>query len=149
VAGAARSKISRRSYSALFNLWSFEKTEMSEPLNVSMKQLIAITYSPVPSATSIRLLTLCPCSDPWYLLHIKLEDADLEANPLYDALSYEWGSADELFPILCNENTQIRARTNLIRALLHLGDTEKSRTLWMMPSVLIKRILMRTAIRYP
>ena len=85
----------------------------------------------VKSRGDIRLITLVPCLDDTretegYLYHFRLED-----KPVYDALSYVWGSQSQADYILVN-GTQHRICGNL-GAILHylrLRPEDESQFLW-------------------
>ena len=103
------------------------------PMNLEKWQQ-PYTYSPLDSkADEIRLLTLLPdvFSAP---IRITLETHKLteETQPVYEALSYVWGSTDD--PITINVGRQgndiLAVTQNLGSALRHLRSADKPRIFW-------------------
>jgi hypothetical protein len=88
-------------------------------------------YSPLQaSSKKIRLLTLLP--GPFGTdIHCQLHKTDLHRNspPLYEALSYAWGSEEDLVVIQIGKGT-LSVRKNLADALQHLRYPDRPRTLW-------------------
>lgn len=86
-------------------------------------------YGPLAEPTHIRLLHLLPGlrDSP---LACTITDTDLDANPFYTALSYEWGTETELYPLICNEDRQFGIRRNLYDALLRIRSGDTALVLW-------------------
>ena len=88
------------------------------------------SYGPLPTPTSIRLLTLYPGTyeSP---IACSLSEEFYDRSD-YEALSYEWRTSanEELFPITCNVTKALFVRRNLRDALLQLRETDKPRKLW-------------------
>jgi hypothetical protein len=88
-------------------------------------------YPPLQaSSKKIRLLTLLP--GPFGTdIHCQLHKTDLHRNspPLYEALSYAWGSEEDLVVIQIGKGT-LSVRKNLADALQHLRYPDRPRTLW-------------------
>ena len=112
--------------------------------------MTAFRYTSLPTPTSVRLITLLPghLESP---LSCCINVTNLESGELYEALSYEWGSNTETFPLSCCEDqpslnnpeqsaelpvadhghfSSITIRSNLREALLRLRYSEKPRRLW-------------------
>ena len=88
-------------------------------------------YSPLnKELNDIRLITLHPgafASD----LYISLQTVSLtpESPPIYEALSYAWGSTKNMTSIRIGEN-RLAVTKNLAEAMRHLRYSENPRTLW-------------------
>ena len=65
-------------------------------------------------------------------LLLTLVRADLEDEPIYDALSYTWGDHEDLKKVTCN-GINIAVSRNLIAALLRLRTEEKTQVVWADP----------------
>lgn len=111
------------------------------PENCENRKPHAFAYDPLPTATSIRLVELHPekfesVFDIYAPLRCSLVVRDLDDAPIYDALSYSWGSpvavyssagevssdaawAAPAFDIICN-GMPLSVTTNLYTALLSL-----------------------------
>jgi hypothetical protein len=90
-------------------------------------------YSELKSPTSIRLLRLLPKeTDPGNLrcelFDFALEDVSGQA-PIYEALSYVWGSKQNLKSIIL-DNQSFDITPNLFSALQHLRDDKFPRVIW-------------------
>ncbi|KAE9362895.1 hypothetical protein N431DRAFT_281813, partial [Stipitochalara longipes BDJ] len=86
-------------------------------------------YEPLdPKVDSIRLLELEP-KDNEETLSCKLIHMPFRNTPVYEALSYRWGSPDVTITILLN-GTPFIIRQNLHDALLGLRQEHKPRVLW-------------------
>lgn len=72
-------------------------------------------YTPLPTASSIRLLELL--SSPQGEIHCALRTVDLQDNPVFDALSYSWGN-----PVTIREKPipPVEEGKGVIRKLLSL-----------------------------
>ncbi len=88
---------------------------------------------PLPSSTSIRLLSILPSLDA-AKIHCSLEVADLSSMPFYRTLSYIWGPPTRLAedkgmtdqrccPIVCN-GTTLLVTENLFHCLCRLNSWE-------------------------
>ena len=91
------------------------------------------SYSKLLSSTHIRLLRLLPKEkDPnnirCELFQYPLGDVS-GLSPLYEALSYVWGSKENLQSIIV-ENQSFNITRNLFTALLHMRDDKLPRTIW-------------------
>jgi hypothetical protein len=87
-----------------------------------------------PGTPTIRLLALTPgaFSDPLHvtIFHTTLSEVD---EPGYEALSYVWGSADNLITVRASDSVcdgTLQATRNLEVALRHLRLEDGPRTLW-------------------
>ncbi|KAH7408028.1 heterokaryon incompatibility protein-domain-containing protein [Cadophora sp. MPI-SDFR-AT-0126] len=102
-------------------------------------------YETIKGPNSIRLVELLP-GDPAEIIRINVLEADLDANPEYDALSYEWGFREVtksesvgLFEIstkytyfryiLC-DGLRMEIMDSLHALLLRLRHSSKSLILW-------------------
>jgi hypothetical protein len=85
-------------------------------------------YARLPNPTSIRLLKLSP-GQPNSQIVSYLEVADLELCPVFECLSYTWGTSANTSDINVNDST-IAIRTNLHTFLHKLRKTNKTRTFW-------------------
>ncbi|KAG4432566.1 hypothetical protein IFR05_011954 [Cadophora sp. M221] len=79
---------------------------------------------------AIRLLTLLPYNEAADTIECTLSTANLDDNPLYDALSYVWGDENSPYQILVNN--QPFPTTQFLREALTLlcEGLEKPLTLW-------------------
>jgi len=86
-------------------------------------------YEPLhPKVDSIRLLEVAP-KDNEETLSCKLIHVPFRNTPVYEALSYRWGSPDVTSTILLN-GTPFKIRQNLHDALLGLRREHEPRVLW-------------------
>ncbi|KAK0099387.1 hypothetical protein ONS95_003539 [Cadophora gregata] len=102
-------------------------------------------YKPIKGQNCIRLVELLP-ADPTEIIRIRVSSADLDENPDYEALSYEWGfrtitksSSVGIFKvsteftyfrnILC-DGLRMQIMDSLHGLLLRLRDVSKSLILW-------------------
>ncbi|KAK4158319.1 hypothetical protein C8A00DRAFT_28826 [Chaetomidium leptoderma] len=86
-------------------------------------------YRRLQGTSYIRLLELRPASTDDEILSFDLVQADLDAKPRYQALSYEWGEKTGSIPVQCGDRTvlvtpnlkdvlrQIRSREGLVVTL--------------------------------
>jgi hypothetical protein len=89
----------------------------------------AYTYNPLlPGSTEIRVLTLLRGSWDAEIV-CRLQHVRLDEKPSYEALSYTWGDAKDLLPIIF-EGTSCNVTRNLAVALRYLRSVEKERVLW-------------------
>ncbi|KAI3317667.1 heterokaryon incompatibility protein-domain-containing protein [Xylariaceae sp. AK1471] len=88
-------------------------------------------YSPLPEG-SIRLLRLMPHQDWHFPIQCHIFDcplSDVGSTHLYEALSYTWGTEDNLRSIRLN-NCDLPVGANLHAALSHLRDRYIERVIW-------------------
>ncbi|KAH7363698.1 heterokaryon incompatibility protein-domain-containing protein [Pyrenochaeta sp. MPI-SDFR-AT-0127] len=86
------------------------------------------TYEPLQTSKHIRLLRLAPgelCSP----LYCTLEQVNLDDRPWFQALSYAWGDANDVFKMKCDDK-EISITRNLYEALDKFRDLEAERLLW-------------------
>lgn len=85
-------------------------------------------YRPLQTSGSIRLLQLKPGKDDepirCWLFEVRLDDW-----PLYQALSYTWGSPTDKSTIVCNEST-VSIPRNLAEGLRVLRHPDRLKILW-------------------
>jgi hypothetical protein len=100
------------------------------------KRKKADTYEYLPldeEASQIRLLTLRPGKFP-AKIHVDLHTEQLttEQRPRYEALSYAWGSTQDLVDIFVGPFTlySVAVTQNLARALRYLRYPDRERVLW-------------------
>jgi len=90
-------------------------------------------YSPLSQPDSIRLLRLLPKETDPTNLRCELFEYSLHKTErlchLYEAVSYVWGSTDDLQPIIV-DNCSLEVTRNLHKLLLRLRDDSFPRTLW-------------------
>jgi heterokaryon incompatibility protein (HET) len=91
------------------------------------------TYRPLkqaaPDINPIRLLKLDPASAHDAPLCCRLVEHQDLSKCKYEALSYVWGSASDVLPILCESGT-LHITRNCEAALRRLRKKTRSRTLW-------------------
>lgn len=85
-------------------------------------------YARLPNPTSIRLLKISP-GQPNSKIVSYLEVTDLDLCPVFECLSYAWGTSDNTSNINVNNST-VAIRTNLHSFLHKLRKTNKTRTFW-------------------
>ncbi|RFU33846.1 hypothetical protein B7463_g2467, partial [Scytalidium lignicola] len=85
-------------------------------------------YTSLPTTTSVRILELLPgeIREP---IKCRLLCVEIENAPLYEALSYAWGSPTNKVYVGC-EGGKIKIPVNLRDALKHLRDSVGVRILW-------------------
>ena len=85
-------------------------------------------HRPLQSTDSIRVLYLLPgaLDDNIYE---ELTEVSLSQSPLYEALSYVWGSPIPADPISCH-GKELLVTPNCIAAMRRLCDEKKRRVLW-------------------
>ena len=97
------------------------------------KQRKPYNYRPLGGVTlkSFRLIELLPEENGALIPHIKLQHSSLlDADISYEALSYCWGDATPLWPVLCvDENSIIYVTRNLFDALMQLRR-DHHRRIW-------------------
>lgn len=79
--------------------------------------------------SQIRLLTIFPSQDPSAEIRCHLEVVPLATCAPYEALSYAWGDAHYIHPIVLNACRAL-VTENLYSALRHLRHLDRSRTVW-------------------
>lgn len=77
----------------------------------------------------VRLLIISPSPDALLPLECRLQHADLDAAPSYEALSYVWGNPNERHEFQCDDVT-ISSTSSLYTALLRLRLADDARTIW-------------------
>ncbi|KAK4164777.1 ankyrin repeat-containing domain protein [Cladorrhinum sp. PSN259] len=85
-------------------------------------------YHPISGDSCIRLLELHPGSG-MELISFDLFEVDLDDEPVFEALSYEWGEGSRSIPVQCN-NGYLLVTPNLKAVLRQLRRPDKSRLLW-------------------
>ena len=98
------------------------------------KQADTYEYSPLnEEASQIRLLTLLP-GEFSSKIHVNLQIKQLttERRPRYEALSYVWGSTENLVDIFVGKSTKytLAVTQNLACALRYLRYQDRKRVLW-------------------
>lgn len=85
-------------------------------------------YKPLEDRTAVRVFELQPgtgnCS-----LQGRLLSANLEESPVYEAVSYVWGSEDNKVVLDC-DGIELRITQNLAQALRRFRLPNTSRVLW-------------------
>lgn len=102
------------------------KSDLNPTIHASRRQ--PFSYKPLDDSNEIRLLYMrsreggVQCN----ISHVKFSE-----NPEYEALSYEWGTADQNRPILI-DNKEFWIRNNLHCALQHVQPSgrDATRVLW-------------------
>lgn len=105
--------------------------DLGKPAETSTTRGSNTVYEPLNEGIdSIRLLILHPAdtSDDSSVIRCELKHATFRDKPLYEALSYTWGSPDDQKQMFVN-GMQVPARQNLYSALFHLRKSE-IRVLW-------------------
>jgi hypothetical protein len=90
-------------------------------------------YRSLQSSSHIRLLHLHPDEDLRSPdVHCEIEQVDLATDPppLYEALSYVWGSDEKPSRISCGQKTGIPLTASLYHALRDLRRPSETRILW-------------------
>ncbi len=88
-----------------------------------------LVHTPLVNARSIRLLTIMPARrfrDP---IKCRLDTACLHDEPIYEALSYVWGTPERIKWVKCNDK-RMHITQNLDDALLHLRYEAEERVVW-------------------
>jgi len=85
-------------------------------------------YLPLFASDEIRLLTLFK-GKRRSIVECKLSHASLSSSTTYEALSYTWGSENNLQPIFIDGHV-VQIRENLASALQHLRYEDADRKLW-------------------
>ena len=85
-------------------------------------------YSSLTSDSSIRLLELQPGA-PSQPIECRLFIVDLASDPIYEAISYEWGDPSKTTSITCDGKHR-SVRMNLELALRSFRKPSESRVLW-------------------
>ena len=95
--------------------------------DASLHERTTYTYSPLPSASSFRILELFPGryeDEVVFQLHV----ADWENPPSYEATSYVWGTDDKV-AVNCGGRLLL-VTPNLMAGLRHMRLEDDSRFLW-------------------
>ena len=79
--------------------------------------------------TPIRLLHIEPAQDFSDVIYGQISTSYLIAEPVYEALSYTWGSEQKSHSIVCAGHS-LPVTKNLYEALKRLRDREHRRTIW-------------------
>ncbi|KAK0752885.1 heterokaryon incompatibility protein-domain-containing protein [Schizothecium vesticola] len=92
--------------------------------------MAAPVYTPIDSANGeIRLLTLEPANNVDDPIVCSLEQVFLSENPVYEALSYTWGSPTPTCQLQLNGRT-VDVQENAAAAMRRLRSTTAPRKLW-------------------
>ena len=86
-------------------------------------------WQPLSSDTSIRVLTLHPATKRDATIRTTLEEVRLTEKPIFEAISYTWGTDESQASITVN-GFSIRIRQNLLQALSRFRLGHRSRFLW-------------------
>jgi len=105
-----------------------ESQEQSPPNHLSVALQSEYEYTALGSTTSFRLVVLKPGNE---LGPIKcnLKALRMEEAPIYEALSYVWGSNERTHTMSCN-NAPMKITKSLDTALRILRKLSQSRRLW-------------------
>ncbi|KAL2065756.1 hypothetical protein VTL71DRAFT_3426 [Oculimacula yallundae] len=106
-------------------------------------------YSPLEAGNDIRLIRLWPAAGPWVQkIEFDIFHTDKTSNPLYEALSYVWGSSErtDIAYVTCGSHALFKSKenstgaagagstlpitSNLVVALRNLRDSQSPRVLW-------------------
>ncbi|KAK0124903.1 hypothetical protein ONS96_008781 [Cadophora gregata f. sp. sojae] len=126
----------RQAWNQLYQfLWrsNERRRKISEPCQYRQSRNVGpvFTYTPLPkqdgSQREIRLLTVHEGDGTE--IRYSLNTVSLDEAPPYEALSYVWGDPNRTREIIL-DGKSFRVTTNLARALRHLRDGQKPRTLW-------------------
>ncbi|KAK0648545.1 ankyrin and HET domain-containing protein [Cercophora newfieldiana] len=104
---------------------------MEQPSETRQNQTSPYGGEPL-GTTQIRILHLDPAADDLRLTGT-LETVALQQEPVYEALSYEWGSPDKLCELTTADGSVIHITESLHQALLdlrHRNREDGRRTLW-------------------
>ena len=85
-------------------------------------------YARLLTPTSTRLLKLFP-GEPNSQIVTSLEQVDLAVSPVFECLSYTWGTSGDTSNISVDSST-VAVRSNLYNFLQSLRATNETRTLW-------------------
>jgi hypothetical protein len=86
-------------------------------------------HPPLNTPRMIRILDLLPSTFKWSSIQATLQTVSLDGGPIYEALSYTWGTDDAVHQIQCNGQV-LDVRPNLFNALKRLRYRTKPRALW-------------------
>lgn len=100
----------------------------SKPSQDSSSSGNTYIYQELPPGDFIRILVLLPGQgeDP---LTCKLRNSNLDDDPVFDALSYVWGSGEKIEQIVCDDKIS-RITANLASALRRIRNAYAPRELW-------------------
>lgn len=112
------------------NLAPLEKVRTSEYSPMSIRRMVL--YSRLPLKTDgIRLVHLYPAKCISSTIEIDVVSYELDSAPPYEALSYRWGSANDLSDILIKSmRTSFALTSNLLDALKRLRLSSETRIIW-------------------
>ncbi|KAI4276199.1 MAG: hypothetical protein LQ337_002666 [Flavoplaca oasis] len=88
-----------------------------------------LRYEGLSNPRNIRLMELLPAATQSEAVRCTLEQACLDVEPQYEALSYTWGDPSNPSLLYCN-NAALSITSNLDAALRHLRLQTGSRALW-------------------
>ena len=94
-----------------------------------MTDQTSFSHETLQLPTHIRLLELLPSENIDDDISCRVRIVDLEESPLYEAVSYVWGSEDDKAKILCGGSALLVPR-NLIAALRRFRQSTTPRLLW-------------------
>jgi hypothetical protein len=96
-------------------------------------------WTPLSTESCIRILTLLKAgpnnfpADSAFTISCSLVETDLDCPTstadAFDAISYVWGSPDEIESIICN-GSEVYIRTNLYLALCYIWSANPQKRLW-------------------
>ncbi|KZL71477.1 ankyrin and HET domain-containing protein [Colletotrichum tofieldiae] len=89
-------------------------------------------FKPLAGSREIRLLHLAPGKDG-FAVHGRLEHVNLDSVPLYEALSYEWGSSERNRQAILQDGSTLQITESLYHALRDIRHevlSQGSRTVW-------------------
>lgn len=90
-------------------------------------------FKPLTNPREIRLLHLSPAAEPNATLSGKLQHANLDDNPVYEALSYEWGNPEKTHIFSLDDATTISITESLhhaLRDIRHESPSQADRIIW-------------------
>jgi hypothetical protein len=97
--------------------------------NFNMERLVLLQYTPLSSASSIRVLQLLPAKNSHAPLECRLLETSLDSPSEYKALSYVWGDEKDPSTITCN-GAQLPITRNLDSALRRFRHEANEVILW-------------------
>ncbi|KAH8719455.1 heterokaryon incompatibility protein-domain-containing protein [Phaeosphaeriaceae sp. PMI808] len=102
-----------------------ETENITEPYPTRNRDLI---YKSKLQYGNIRILQLLPGNHNG-MLTCELREVSLDPRPLYEAISYVWGSPDIVEPIICDGHTTY-ITISLAQALRQIRSQNESRVVW-------------------
>ena len=94
-----------------------------------MSDQTSFFYETLELPTHIRLVELLPSEDLDDEISCQVRVVNLDESPMYEAVSYEWGSEADKAEILCG-GSALQVPRNLIAALRRFRRSITSRLLW-------------------